>query len=87
MSVQVEVDEVKVRQLLKEHSADGAPATCSASERSADEWAAAARKAMNLAMDATEQGNDGASEGHRKTAQLCFEFERSLRQMQKAHKL
>jgi len=66
----------------RDGSAPFGPAMCSASERSADEWAAAARKAMNLAMDATEQGNAGTASEHRKTAQLCFECERSLRQMQ-----
>ncbi len=39
---------------------------------------------MNLAMDADEEGAHGTAEAHRKNAQLCFECERTLRQMQNA---
>ena len=59
-----------------------APSGGSASERSADEWAATARKAMNLAMDASERGHEGTAVYHRTTAKLCFECEHSLRVMQ-----
>ena len=61
-----------------------APSTCSASERSADQWAETGRKAANLAIEAVERGNHGTAEGHRKTASMCFDMETRLRQMQNA---
>ena len=61
-----------------------ASANGSASERSADEWATAGRKAANMAMDETEHGHFGCAEDHRKTMQLCFDMELKLRQMQNA---
>lgn len=56
----------------------------SASEKSADEWAAAGRKAANMAMAASERGHEGTAIYHRTTAKLCFECEHSLRVMQNA---
>jgi hypothetical protein len=49
------------------------------SERSADEWAALGREALNLAMDAIQAGKPGTAEEHRKTAKLAFDMEIRLR--------
>jgi hypothetical protein len=50
-------------------------------DQAADAWSEVGRKAANLAMAATQEGQHGTCSEHRKTAQMAFDMELRLRQI------